>query len=210
MALVGTATDQVLVDSILDLFQPAVKIDEIRATIQDATCTVIPNKVIFQGVLHKQIFFVRQPDNVVVHQAEDIPFSGFVDLIGATPNDTCELGFQIAFVDFHLLNSMQLRQKVLIDVAVAVPTTGITPVPVNGGAIPVPVNGGSSEVALVPGSVVLATQQQPTPVFVAGSKSRSRGRSSVLNTNPSRQSTGPVGGFKAVQKMPVSQFIARR
>ncbi|MBO8126327.1 MAG: DUF3794 domain-containing protein [Firmicutes bacterium] len=207
MPVVGTATDQILVDSIVELEQPAVKIDEIRAVIRDATCTVISNKVIFQGVLHKQIFFVREPDNIVVHQAEDIPFSGFVDVPGAAPNNTCEVTFEIAFIEFNLLNSDQLRQKVLIDVAVTV-FDGAIPVPVNGG-IPVPVNGGApgGEVPVqISGTPVRARQQQPTPVYVQGA--RSRGRSSWLSTNPNHQGTGKVV-FKAVQKVPVREFIAR-
>lgn len=220
MPVIATATDQILVDSIVDLVYPAVKIDEIRASVRDATCTVIPNKVIFQGVLHKQIFYVREPDNVVVHQGEDIPFSGFVDVIGAAPTNTCDVVFEIAFVDFELLSATELRQKVLIDAfitvsdnAIPVPINGAIPVPVNGGTPTnggaAPINGGTIPVQIA-GTGVRAQQVQPSQAYVQGVKTAGRGRPApTLNTNPSRTPTGRVG-FKAVQKVPVREFIARR
>lgn len=220
MALIGTVTDQVLVDSTVELFVPAVKIDEIRASIRDATCTVIANKVIYQGVLHKQIFFVREPDNVVVHQAEDIPFSGFVDLMGAAPNHICEVAFEIAFVEFELLEPTLLRQKVVIDVTVSVFNGNGIPVPVNG-AIPVPVNGGTNggngiplpvTISSASGNATLAKQVQPKPVYVRGAVNSGRGRpvrSAELQTNPQRAKSERIV-FKAVQKVPVREYIARR
>ncbi len=221
MALIATVTDQVLVDSTVELFVPAVKIDEIRASIRDATCTIIANKVIYQGVLHKQIFFVREPDNVVVHQAEDIPFSGFVDVMGAMPNHTCEVAFEIAFVDFELLEPTLLRQKVVIDVTVSVFDGNGIPLPVNGG-IPVPVNGGGTNggngiplpvnISSATGNVTLAKQSQPKPLYVRGAIHSGRGRpvrSAGLQTNPERSKPERIV-FKAVQKVPVREFVARR
>lgn len=113
-------TTQVLVESIVTLNQPAVKIDEIRAVVQSVRCIVIPNKVIFQGVIHKQIFFVRQ-DSLVAHQAEDVRFSGFVDVPGVTPDMTCSVSAVIEFIDFTLLDPTTLEQKIVLLVTIVTP-----------------------------------------------------------------------------------------
>lgn len=111
------ASAQILVESTVELENPAVKIDEIRAVVQDLTCQVIMDKVIFQGVLHKQIFYVRE-DGVVVHQAEDVRFSGFVDVPGAIPGEACRINAVIEFIDFILTDPTTLEQRVVIRVTV--------------------------------------------------------------------------------------------
>ena len=111
--VIAEAQVQVLVEDTIDLFTPAQKIDEIRAVIQNLRCHVIPGKVVFQGILHKQIFFVNE-DNVVVHQGVDIPFSGFVDIPEAVPGQFCQLTATVEFIDFELLNPTQLRETTVI------------------------------------------------------------------------------------------------
>ncbi len=108
---------QVLVEDTIALFTPAVKVDEIKATVQNLRCHVIPGKVIFQGILHKQIFFVNE-DNVVVHQGVDIPFSGFVDLVQAEPGLCCQLTPIIEFIDFQLFSPTSLREVTVISINV--------------------------------------------------------------------------------------------
>ena len=115
--VVAEAQAQVLVDDTVDLFTPAEKIDEIRAVVEDLRCHIIPGKVIFQGILHKQIFFVNKR-NTVVHQRVEIPFSGFIDIAGAEPGQGCQLIPEIVFLDFELLNGDRLREKVVIDLTV--------------------------------------------------------------------------------------------
>ena len=111
--VIAEAQVQVLVEDTIDLFTPAQKIDEIRAVVQNLRCHVIPGKVIFQGILHKQIFFVNA-DNVVVHQGVDIPFSGFVEIPAAEPGQFCQLAATIEFIDFELLSPTQLRETTVI------------------------------------------------------------------------------------------------
>jgi hypothetical protein len=111
------ASVQVLVESTVELEQPAVKIDEIRAMVRDLTCTVIADKVIFQGVLHKQIFFVRE-DGLVAHQAEDVRFAGFVDVPGAVAGSACRIDAVIEFVDFDLIDPITLIQRVVVRIFV--------------------------------------------------------------------------------------------
>ncbi|MGE5551954.1 MAG: DUF3794 domain-containing protein [Bacteroidota bacterium] len=111
----GGATTQTLVASTTILGVPAVKIDEIVASVVKPSCTVIANKVIFQATLHKQIFFVDAA-GFVRHQAEDVPFSGFIDFPGATDGTPCQLEFVIEFLDFQLLNPTTLRQTAVLAV----------------------------------------------------------------------------------------------
>ena len=111
------ASVQVLVESTVELEQPAVKIDEIRAMVRDLTCTVIADKVVFQGILHKQIFYVRE-DGLVAHQAEDVRFAGFVDVPGAVAGSACRIDATIEFVDFELVDPITLIQRVVVRVFV--------------------------------------------------------------------------------------------
>lgn len=141
---------QVLVESIVTLNQPAVKIDEIRAVVQNLRCIVIPNKVIFQGIVHKQIFFVRE-DSLVAHQAEDVRFNGFVDVPGVTPNMTCTAVATIEFIDFTLLDPTSLEQKVIVLVTIVTPAviptvspTVIPPTMFPTGTIPVTLSPGET------------------------------------------------------------------
>lgn len=117
--VVGERTTQILVESILTLNQPAVKVREIVARVENVTSEVIEDKVIIQGIIHKQIFFINE-DNLEVHQAEDVPFSTFVDLPGACPGMDVRIDPIIETVLFELLNSTSLRQKVVIEFFVKV------------------------------------------------------------------------------------------
>ena len=115
--VVAEAEAQVLVDDTVELFTPSEKIDEIRAVVEDLRCHIIPGKVIFQGILHKQIFFVNRR-NTVVHQRVEIPFSGFVDVEGAQPGQGCQLIPEIVFLDFQLIAPDRLREKAVIDLTI--------------------------------------------------------------------------------------------
>lgn len=116
-AVLAETQAQVLVDDTVELFTPAEKIDEVRAVVEDLQCHIIPGKVIFQGILHKQIFFVNKK-NTVVHQRVDIPFSGFVEVEEAQPGQGCQLTAEIAFLEFELEDGKRLREIAVIDITV--------------------------------------------------------------------------------------------
>ncbi|MGE5583191.1 MAG: DUF3794 domain-containing protein [Bacillota bacterium] len=120
--VIGENTNQILVENVFTLPIPTVKIREIIASIRDIVTEVIENKVIIQGILHKQIFFIGE-DNLEHHQAEDIPFSTFVDIIGATPGMNVRVDSRIETILFELENSLTLRQKVVIEFFVKVTET---------------------------------------------------------------------------------------
>jgi len=110
---IGENLKQELNETVVTLAVPAVKVREIVARIVDLTSYVITDKVIVQGTLHKQIFFIGT-DNIERHQAEDLPFSIFLDIPGATPGDNVRLNPVIEAIFFELVTSTQLRQKVIL------------------------------------------------------------------------------------------------
>ncbi len=118
----GENTTQILVENVFGLPIPTVKIREIVASIRNIVTEVINDKVVIQGILHKQIFFIGE-DNLEHHQAEDIPFSTFLDIIGATPGMNVRVDSRIETILFELLDSLTLRQKVVIEFFVKVTET---------------------------------------------------------------------------------------
>ena len=110
---IGENIVQELVENVIPLNQPAVKVREIVAKLQDFTTHVIQDKVIVQGTVHKQIFYIGA-DNIERHQAEDIPFSVFLDIPGAAPGDDVHLYPRIEAIFFELVTDTTLRQKVII------------------------------------------------------------------------------------------------
>lgn len=121
-SVIGENTNQILVENVISLPIPTIKIREIIASIRDITTEVINDKVIIQGVLHKQIFFIGE-DNLEHHQPEDIPFSTFVDVIGTTPGMNVRVDGRIETILFELIDFVTLRQKVVIEFFVKVTET---------------------------------------------------------------------------------------
>ncbi|HEX7715590.1 MAG TPA: DUF3794 domain-containing protein [Bacillota bacterium] len=82
LKVIGEAVAQVVVEGNINL--NAVKVDRVLAELRNVTDHVFPNKVVKQGTIHKQIFFV-DPEGVVRHVTEDIPFMVAVDIPGLCP-----------------------------------------------------------------------------------------------------------------------------
>ncbi len=79
LKVIGERIGQVVVESNIKI--NAVKIDRIHADIRDVTDHVFKNKVVKQGIIHKQVFYV-DPDGVVRELQERIPFMMTVDIPG--------------------------------------------------------------------------------------------------------------------------------
>lgn len=116
---IGENTVQQLNESVLSLDVPAIKVREIVAKVQDVESFVINDKVIVQGILHKQIFYIST-DNIERHQAEDIPFSLFLDVPGAVGGDNVQIHSVIEAVFFELISPTELRQKVIMAITAVV------------------------------------------------------------------------------------------
>lgn len=117
--VVGEGTVQTLEETVVTLPCPAIKVDAIEATVRDITYELIEDKVIVQGIIHKQIYFICE-DNIEHHMAEDVPFSVFIDIPGATDGMDVQVHPTVEFVAFTLENSTTLRQKVVLEIFVKV------------------------------------------------------------------------------------------
>lgn len=120
--VVGENTAQTLLENDITLEHPAIKVDEITGDIRNLEVEVIKDKVIIQGILHKQIFFV-DTNNLERHQMEEIPFSLFVDVPGAVPGMDVQVQSRIEAIFFKLINETTLRQKAVLEFFVKVTET---------------------------------------------------------------------------------------
>lgn len=132
--VVGENTAQTLLENDVTLESAAIKIDEITGDIRNVEVEVIKDKVIIQGILHKQIFFV-DTNNLERHQMEEIPFSLFVDIPGAVPGMDVQVQPRIEAIFFNLIDATTLRQKAVLEFFVKVTENVRLPVRVGSGPL---------------------------------------------------------------------------
>ncbi|MCK4257332.1 MAG: DUF3794 domain-containing protein [Halanaerobiales bacterium] len=121
--VIGENVCQILLENVFELPICAIKIKEIDAVVKDVRCTIIRDKVIIQGIVHKQIYFIDE-ENIERHQSEDVPFSTFVDVQGAEPGMDADINPVIEFVKPELdPPSTLLRQKIVLEIFVKVTQT---------------------------------------------------------------------------------------
>ena len=115
----GGASKQHLVEEIVELDPPAEKVDEIRGELRDLQVEIIPDKVIIQGIIHKQIFLstgIISPR----HQERRGPIQYVSGSPGAEPGMDVQVHPVIEKIIFELVSPVELRQKVIIEVFVKV------------------------------------------------------------------------------------------
>jgi len=108
--VIAEATRQVLVEHLKVFDMPARKVRNIDARVTVDRTEILPRKIVVQGVLDKQIFFVGS-DDVVHHQREEVPFSTFVELpvrIEPRPGVEAQVTARVEFVDFRLLRPEEI------------------------------------------------------------------------------------------------------
>ncbi len=115
--VIGENTKQVMETNQITLEEPVLKIKEIDAEIRNLNYEVIPNKVIIQGTIHKQIYYIGL-DDIEYHQGEDISFSTFIDIPAVFPGNDLRIDAQIEDVIFELIGENILQQKVVIEIFV--------------------------------------------------------------------------------------------
>lgn len=113
--VIGENTTQLMRRSEITLDQPAQKVKEINADIINVRTEVLQDKVIVQGIVLKQIFFVDN-NNIERHQVEDLPFSTFIEIPGAAPGQTVRVEPKIEDIIFNLINDTLLEEKVIIEI----------------------------------------------------------------------------------------------
>lgn len=100
--VVGENVKQVMIENDVELCQPALRVSDIHATINDIHCEVIENKVIIQGHIHKQIYFA-DCECLIRHMGEDVHFGTFVDVPGAMPGMNCQVHGRVEYIKPELM-----------------------------------------------------------------------------------------------------------
>ncbi|HBL49069.1 MAG TPA: hypothetical protein DDZ65_02345, partial [Firmicutes bacterium] len=82
---------QVLIDVIVSLAVPALKVASITANIINLTCQTLANQVLVSGVILETIRQVALATDMVVVQVAALPFSAAVPVPGAVPGEACRV-----------------------------------------------------------------------------------------------------------------------
>ena len=124
-SVVGENASQVSVRAEIDFGRPARKIQRIESEVRNIVTRVIENKVVVEGVLHKQIFFVGADDDVIYEVSVDEPFTHFVDVPGAFPGANVQVHPRVEFVNVVIDNYDPTLgiQTAIIDIFVKVTET---------------------------------------------------------------------------------------
>jgi len=124
LKVIGERIGQVLVEGSTPI--NAVKIDKIVAELKDVTDHVFKNKVVIQGTIHKQVFFV-DPDGIVREIEENIPFMLTVDIPGVERTPFTDVQNHLINIDTDFVltpatgaEQGTLMQKVVADILVKV------------------------------------------------------------------------------------------
>lgn len=122
LRVIGERVAQVVLESETPI--NAVKIDKIDASLGPFEDHVFENKVVKQGIIHKQVFYV-DCDNFVRHIAEEIPYMLTVEIPGVKPSDFVEIQNHLLDIDtdYQLVPGSSgelatLRQKVVAHILV--------------------------------------------------------------------------------------------
>ncbi len=99
----GENTKEVIVEDEVCLDVPAKKVQDILAFITETRAEVLAGKVLVDGTIHKQIFYVG-PNDVVRHQAVDIPFTAVVEVPNAEEDMTAQVHASIGHVNWTLIH----------------------------------------------------------------------------------------------------------
>ncbi len=99
----GENTKEVLVEDQVCLDVPAKKVQDILALVTDVSGEVMRGKVLVEGTIHKQIFYVG-PNDIVRHQAVDIPFTAIAEVPKAEPGMTVQIHASIDHVGWVLIH----------------------------------------------------------------------------------------------------------
>ncbi|HBT20708.1 MAG TPA: hypothetical protein DEA47_05040 [Peptococcaceae bacterium] len=127
-SVVGEANKQVEVVREIEFpnNRRAKKVKEVIAEVRDVEAKIIPDKVIVEGTLHKQILFVEAETNKVFETSVDEPFTVSVDILGAMEDQTVRVDVDVEFVDIDLKKGSrkegfrEAKQTAILDVFVKV------------------------------------------------------------------------------------------
>lgn len=93
---------EIIADIDFDRDRKPRKIKEVITDVRDIETEVIPDKVIVEGVLHKQIIFVDAKTDRVFEMSVDEPFTVSVDIPGAQEDNEVQVDVDVEFVEVDL------------------------------------------------------------------------------------------------------------
>ncbi|MBS3901594.1 MAG: DUF3794 domain-containing protein [Dethiobacter sp.] len=124
-SVIGEGASQVAVIADIRFKRPARKIKNIDTEIRNLVSRVIEGKVVVEGVLHKQIFFVGLDNDIVFEVSVDEKFTHFVDIPGAFPGANVQVYPRVEFVNVQIdaYDPAFGKQTAIIDIFVKVTET---------------------------------------------------------------------------------------
>lgn len=102
--VVGEGMSQVNLDRTITLNDVAKKVAGVDAEIKGEEAKVIPNKVIVEGVLHKQIYYIESLTGVMKEQTVEEPFTHFVHIEGVEEGMDAVVDCMIEYCELEPLN----------------------------------------------------------------------------------------------------------
>ncbi len=96
----------------------AVKIKSSDAEIRNISTQVLPNKIIIQGVLHKQVYYIDAATRQMFEFSFDEDFTTFVDLPGVEPRTAVNVNATLEYVKFDLTSPTTANQSAIIRLVV--------------------------------------------------------------------------------------------
>ncbi|HAW71673.1 MAG TPA: hypothetical protein DHD79_00070 [Firmicutes bacterium] len=119
---------QVLIDVIVSLAVPALKVASITANIINLTCQTLANQVLVSGVILETIRQVALATDMVVVQVAALPFSAAVPVPGAVPGEACRvIRAEIEGITVQFVADQLIRQVVVFELEVE--TAAVLPLP---------------------------------------------------------------------------------
>ncbi|TDA68552.1 MAG: DUF3794 domain-containing protein [Clostridia bacterium] len=118
--VVGEDSEQVSLVGDITFPRQVRKIKDATARVMDVASEIIPGKVMIEGSLHKQIFYVEEPTGAVYELSHDEPFRVFVEIPGAEPNMHVQVRVQVETVEHDLLGDTSARQTAVLQVTAKV------------------------------------------------------------------------------------------
>lgn len=100
--VVGENTRQVQLNNRFQLPYPALEISNVIASVKHLETKIVENKVLVEGKIHKQIYYV-DGQHLVRHAAEEFDFDSFVDLPGVVSGMEVKVEARIEHVDCDLV-----------------------------------------------------------------------------------------------------------
>ncbi len=118
-SIVGETLVQAMVDNTYNFNQSVIKVESIDVELLWVDWEIANGKVLFHGKLRKHVYYVTG-SHYVKEKREDISFSNFAVIPGATPDMRASVTVKIHGIEWDLEQHCRLEQHILLDISVQV------------------------------------------------------------------------------------------